>query len=190
MCTAYTDGTKLCIEMALLANALGLATPVPGMHGPRAAHVREVFDLLDVDGLWRRHGPFVDYVLGAQPDGGVFAIGRCEHPYQRDMMAYYKMGKGPLYLFYRPYHLCHVEAMKCVAEAALDGRSLLEPSGRLPGERLRLREARPAVGRDTGWNRRLRLLRDDRQLRGRGFAPGPSDLPGRGRPPDARRAQG
>ena len=69
----------------------------------------------------------MDYVLGAQPDGGVFAIGRCEHPYQRDMMAYYKMGKGPLYLFYRPYHLCHVEAMKCVAEAALDGRSLLEP---------------------------------------------------------------
>jgi predicted homoserine dehydrogenase-like protein len=128
MCTAYTDGTKLCIEMAILANALGLATPVPGMHGPRVAHVREVFDLLDIEALWRRHGPFVDYVLGAQPDGGVFTIGRCEHPYQRDMMAYYKMGKGPLYLFYRPYHLCHVEAMECVAEAALDGRSLLEPT--------------------------------------------------------------
>jgi predicted homoserine dehydrogenase-like protein len=108
MCTAYTDGTKLCIEMALLANALGLATPVPGMHGPRAAQVREVFGLLDIEALWRRHGPFVDYVLGAQPDGGVFAIGRCEHPYQQEMMAYYKMGKGPFYLFYRPYHLCHV----------------------------------------------------------------------------------
>ena len=131
MCTAYTDGTKLCIEMALLANALGLSTSVPGMHGPRAGHVREAFDLLDVESLWRRHGPFVDYVLGAQPDGGVFAIGRCDHPYQRDMMAYYKMGKGPLYLFYRPYHLCHVEAMECVAEAVLDGRSLLEPSAGL-----------------------------------------------------------
>jgi len=131
MCTAYTDGTKLCIEMALLANALSLATPVPGMHGPRAGHVREVFDLLDIESLWRRHGPFVDYVLGAQPDGGVFAVGLCEDPYQRDMMAYYKMGKGPLYLFYRPYHLCHVEAMECVAEAALDGRSLLEPAAGL-----------------------------------------------------------
>jgi len=131
MCTAYTDGTKLCIEMALLANALGLATPVPGMHGPRAGHVREVFGLLDLESLWREHGPFVDYVLGAQPDGGVFAVGRCEDPYQREMMAYYKMGKGPLYLFYRPYHLCHVEAMECVAEAVLDGRSLLEPSAGL-----------------------------------------------------------
>ncbi len=128
MCTAYTDGTKLSIEMALLANALGLATPVPGMHGPRAGHVREVFDLLDVEALWRDHGAFVDYVLGAQPDGGVFAVGHCDDQFQRDMMAYYKMGKGPFYLFYRPYHLCHVEAMECVADAALDGRSLLEPA--------------------------------------------------------------
>ncbi len=69
----------------------------------------------------------MDYLLGARPDGGVFAIGRCDHPYQRAMMAYYKMGKGPLYLFYRPYHLCHVEALGCVADAVLDGRSLLEP---------------------------------------------------------------
>jgi predicted homoserine dehydrogenase-like protein len=43
------------------------------------------------------------------------------------MLAYYKMGPGPFYLFYRPYHLCHVEAMRCVAEAALDGHSLLQP---------------------------------------------------------------
>ncbi len=128
MCTAYTDGTKLGIEMALLANALGLAAPVPGMHGPRARHVREVFDLIDIPGEWQRAGPFVDYVLGAQPDGGVFAIGRCDHPYQRGMMSYYKMGAGPFYLFYRPYHLCHVEAMAGIAEAFLDGRSLLEPS--------------------------------------------------------------
>jgi predicted homoserine dehydrogenase-like protein len=44
------------------------------------------------------------------------------------MMKYYKMGDGPFYLFYRPYHLCHVEAMRCIAEAVLDGVSLLEPS--------------------------------------------------------------
>ena len=128
MCTAYTDGTKLSIEMALLANALGLATPVPGMFGPRATHAREALTILDVPALWEKHGPFVDYVLGARPDGGVFAVGHGDHPYQRSMMAYYKMGPGPFYLFYRPYHLCHVEAMACVAEAALDGRSLLEPA--------------------------------------------------------------
>jgi predicted homoserine dehydrogenase-like protein len=126
MCTAYTDGTKLNIEMALLANGIGLSSPRPGMNGPRAADVREVLSLLDVAATWREHGPYVDYILGAEPGGGVFAVGHCDHPYQQRMMAYYKMGEGPFYLFYRPYHLCHVEAMECVLDAAR-GRSLLAP---------------------------------------------------------------
>jgi len=128
MATAYTDGTKLSIEMALVANALGLRTCVPGMHGPRAGHVREALHLFDFEALWAGRRPFVDYILGADPGGGVFVVGHCETPYQREMLAYYKMGTGPFYLFYRPYHLCHVEAMRCVAEAALDGRSLLQPA--------------------------------------------------------------
>src|SRR5262245_25458978 len=47
MCTAFTDGTKLNIEMALLANALGMRADVPGMHGPRACHVRQAADVFD-----------------------------------------------------------------------------------------------------------------------------------------------
>jgi len=127
MCTAYTDGTKLGVEMALLANALDLKTPVPGMHGPRADHVREVHDLFDLETLWTEHGPVVDYILGAEPDGGVFAVGYCEDPYQQRMMQYYKRGDGPFYIFYRPYHLCHVEAMDAIATAVLDDSSLLQP---------------------------------------------------------------
>ena len=127
MCTAYTDGTKLGVEMALLANALNLKTPVPGMHGPRADHVQEVHDLFDLNALWREHGPVVDYILGSEPDGGVFAVGYCENPYQQRMMQYYKRGDGPFYIFYRPYHLCHVEAMEAIATAVLDDRSLLQP---------------------------------------------------------------
>ena len=129
MCTAYTDGTKLNVEMSLLANALGMKTDVPGMHGPRAATLKEVFQHFDFDKLWGdRKAAVVDYVLGCQPDGGVYAVGYCDHKFQRSLMKYYKMGEGPYYLFYRPYHLCHVEAMECVADAALDGKSLLEPA--------------------------------------------------------------
>jgi len=131
MCTAYTDGTKLGVEMALLANALGLKTATPGMHGPRAEHVSEVHDLFDLEQICAEHGPVVDYILGAEPDGGVFAVGYCDDPYQQEMMQYYKMGDGPFYIFYRPYHLCHVEALQSVAEAVLDGRSLLAPSAGL-----------------------------------------------------------
>jgi predicted homoserine dehydrogenase-like protein len=127
MATAYTDGTKLCIEMALVANALGLSTFVPGMHGPQANHLQDVFHLFDFNALWKNKQPLVDYILGTEPGGGVFAIGYCEDPYQKSMLSYYKMGEGPFYLFYRPYHLCHIEAMACLAEAFLDGRSLLQP---------------------------------------------------------------
>jgi len=127
MCTGYTDGTKLAIEMALLANGLGLEVPVPGMLGPRAAQVHEALTLFDFAGLWRDRRPFVDYVLGAEPGGGVFCVGCCDEPYQRAMLRYYKLGEGPFYLLYRPYHLCHIEAMACIAEAALDGRALLQP---------------------------------------------------------------
>lgn len=127
MATAYTDGTKLCTEMALVANALGLSTLVPGMHGPRVNHVKDVFNFFDLNVLWRRQQPVVDYILGAEPGGGVFAIGYCDDEYQQSMLFYYKMGQGPFYLFYRPYHLCHIEAIACVADAFLNRRSLLQP---------------------------------------------------------------
>jgi predicted homoserine dehydrogenase-like protein len=127
MATAYTDGTKLNIEMALLANALGYRTLTPGMLGPRARDVHEVFGLFDFEAIRAGGVPAVDYILGSEPNGGVFVVAYCDHPYQRDMMSYYKMGDGPFYLFYRPYHLCHVEAMESIAAAALDGVSLLEP---------------------------------------------------------------
>ena len=125
--TAMTDGTKLNIEMALVANALDLTVIVPGMRGPLAARVHDVFDLFDFDQIWRSGCPVVDYILGAEPGGGVFAIGYCDNEYQRSMLSYYKMGDGPFYLFYRPYHLCHIEAIGGVAEAVLNGRPVLQP---------------------------------------------------------------
>lgn len=127
MATAYTDGTKLNIEMALVANALNLRTRTPGMSGPRAGDVREVSQWFDFASIRAESNACVDYILGAYPGGGVYAVGFCDHAYQRSMMEYYKMGPGPFYLFYRPYHLCHVEAMDCIVQAVMDGFSLLEP---------------------------------------------------------------
>jgi predicted homoserine dehydrogenase-like protein len=127
MCTAYTDGTKLNIEMALIANVHGARPLVPGMHGPRARHVSEVLDLFRLDAQWDGGRPLVDYVLGAEPGGGVFLVGYSGDPYCRDMMRYYKMGGGPFYVFYRPYHLCHVEAVKGALEAIASRRPLMQP---------------------------------------------------------------
>ncbi|MCG6860167.1 MAG: hypothetical protein LJE70_02600 [Chromatiaceae bacterium] len=126
-CVGYTDGTKLNVEMALVANGLDMQTDVVGMHGPRCNHVKDVCGLYDFPRLRALGKPVVDYILGAQPDGGVYVVGYCDHPYQQRLLKYYKMGDGPFYLFYRPYHLCHVEALEAVAAAVLDGESLLEP---------------------------------------------------------------
>lgn len=127
MATAYTDGTKLCIEMALVANAFGLKTPTPGMFGLRAATVQQALTLFDLDAARSDDKPWVDYILGAEPGGGVYVIGYCAEPYQQAMLEYYKMGSGPYYLIYRPYHLCHVEAMRCIFEAIDRRESLLQP---------------------------------------------------------------
>jgi predicted homoserine dehydrogenase-like protein len=125
MCAAYTDGTKLNIEMALVANATGLVPACCGMLGPRAGHVTEVFEKFDFPRL--QNPGVVDYILGAEPGGGVFVVGHCDDPVQQEYLRYYKMGNGPYYLAYRPYHLCHLETPFAIAEAALHRRAILVP---------------------------------------------------------------
>jgi predicted homoserine dehydrogenase-like protein len=130
MCAGYTDGTKLCVEMSLVANAYDLVTMVPGMHGPRADRVIEVLDLFDFEAIRESGKPVVDYVLGARPYGGVFVVGYCDNKYQQSMLGWFpsELGQGPFYVFDRSFHIVHIEAMKCVAEAFLDRDSLLQPT--------------------------------------------------------------
>jgi predicted homoserine dehydrogenase-like protein len=130
MCTAYTDGTKLCIEMALLANSIGGLTISPGMLDPRVKDVYEVFQYFNFPSLWDGKTPLVDYVLGAYPPGGVFVVGFSDQPHQMETLGWYpcRLGSGPFYVFHRPYHLGHFETMACVAEAFLDGWAVLQPT--------------------------------------------------------------
>jgi predicted homoserine dehydrogenase-like protein len=126
-CTSYTDGTKINIEMALIANALGLVTKIPGMYGIACENVDEVLDVFDFNNLFLDKKPFVDYIIGANPGGGVFAVGYCENPYQMEMLKYYKMGNGPFYNFYRPHHLPHIEIMSSIFQAVNEKKALLKP---------------------------------------------------------------
>lgn len=124
-CLAYTDGSKLNIEMSVIANEHGLTPLIPGMEGPRAGKVQEVLDLFDFD---RYNGQGrVDYVLGAKEHGGgVYVVGKCDSGFQQGYMNYYKVSnRHPYYLFFRPYHLCHLETPRAVALAALYGKAVL-----------------------------------------------------------------
>jgi predicted homoserine dehydrogenase-like protein len=71
----------------------------------------------------------VDYVVGAHPGPGVFVLGTIAHPRQRHYLNLYKLGEGPLYCFYTPYHLCHFEVPNTIARAALLGDAAIAPSG-------------------------------------------------------------
>jgi len=147
-CCAYTDGTKLGVEMALVANGTGLRPWVPGMEGPRAADVREVFSCFDFARYGVAEGApgVVDYLLGAEPGGGVFVVGWCEDPLQQFYLRYYKVhAEGPWHLFYRPYHLCHLETPRAIALAALWGKAVLRPGhGRVADVFARAKQDLPA----------------------------------------------
>ena len=129
MCSSYSDGTKLCIEMAVMANGIGGYTATPGMYGPKMSSIHEIFDHFNFNQIWNGKNPIVDYVLDAKPKGGVFVIGYTDHPYQKSTLNWLPpdMGPGPFYLFYRPYHLCHFEFAATVAEVALNKRAVLKP---------------------------------------------------------------
>ncbi|MDB9742066.1 homoserine dehydrogenase [Akkermansiaceae bacterium] len=127
-CCAYTDGTKLNIEMAVLANALGYLPTKIGMVGPKAQRVEEVLDLFNFE---KQTTPSVDYILGAEPGGGVYVVAKCDHPVQTPYLEYYKLGDAPYYLFFRPYHLCHLETTTAIAKAVLFHTPILQTSKRI-----------------------------------------------------------
>jgi predicted homoserine dehydrogenase-like protein len=65
----------------------------------------------------------------AEPGPGVFVLGTIEHPTQKHYLDLYKLGQGPLYCFYTPYHLCHFEVPNTIARAALFADAACAPLG-------------------------------------------------------------
>lgn len=131
MVTSFADGTKISFEMAVVANAFGLSVSCRGMAGPTVpvgTHVQESPGWYSPEAL-ETPGGIVEYVVQAEPGPGVFVIARQGHPVQREYLKYYKLGNGPYYVFYHPYHLCHFEAHHSIARAALFEDATMAPIG-------------------------------------------------------------
>ncbi len=130
MVTSFADGTKISFEQAIVANATGMGVGKRGMFGPTVKsgiHLKDVAnDLYPLDKLIEGSG-IVDYVVGAEPGPGVFVLGTHDNPIQQHYLNLYKLGEGPLYLFYTPYHLCHFEAPLTAARAVLFNDAALSP---------------------------------------------------------------
>jgi len=127
MATSFADGTKISMENAVVANATGFKVGRRGMYGPRCAHVSEAIKLFPLEQML--NGGLVDYILGAEPGPGVFVLGYNDHPVRQSYMKYFKMGEGPLYVFYVPYHLPHLEVPLTAARAVLFHDAAAAPLG-------------------------------------------------------------
>ncbi len=129
MVTSFADGTKVSVEQALVANATGMSVHKRGMLGmDHRGHVDELTGMYDLEEL-KALGGAVDYVVGSQPGPGIYVLATHDDPKQQHYLELYKLGTGPLYSFYTPYHLCHFEVPTTVARAALLGDSTIRPLG-------------------------------------------------------------
>ncbi len=128
MLVEFVDGSKTMVEMAAIANATGLVPDVSGMHGPAATR-EELSSVLvpTADGGVLSRKGVVDYSVGKGVAPGVFVVAEMAHPRLRERMNDLKLGAGPYYTFYRPYHLTSLEVPLTCARAVLYGKADMVP---------------------------------------------------------------
>ena len=128
MVSSFADGSKISFEQAIIANGTGMRVAKRGMLGPNAPGIqlKDAISLFPAEELLNGPG-IVDYIVGAEPGPGVFVLATTDHPVQQHYLNLYKLGTGPFYLFYTPYHLCHLEVPNTVARAALFHDAALTP---------------------------------------------------------------
>ena len=128
MLVEFVDGSKTMVEMAAISNATGLVPDKPGMHGPAATltELEKVLCPVADGGVLSRKG-VVDYSIGKGVAPGVFVIAEMAHPRVRERMHDLKLGPGPYYRFFRPYHLTSLEVPLSCARAVLYKAADMQP---------------------------------------------------------------
>ena len=123
--TSFADSTKLSMEAAVLANATGFHAGRRGMYGPACKEVREMANLLPAEEMLTTG--LVDYALGAAPHTGAFVIIHEDSRLKKTQLAYYKLGNGPFYVFYTPFHLPHLQIASTIGRAAIHHDATVAP---------------------------------------------------------------
>ena len=95
------------------------------MIGPECGYVRELANLLPPEAML--DGGIVDYSVGAAPHTGAFVVVHETNPYKQTQLAYYKIGDGPFYVFYTPFHLPHIQLPSTIARAVVHADPTVAP---------------------------------------------------------------
>jgi len=115
--TSFADSTKLSMETTVVANATGFHVGRRGMYGPSCSYVRELSKLLPAEKMLETG--LVDYSVGAAPMTGAWVIVYEESPLKRAQLTYYRLGDGPFFVFYTPFHLPHVQIPSTIGRAVV-----------------------------------------------------------------------
>ncbi|ANT50454.1 NAD(P)H-dependent oxidoreductase [Mesorhizobium amorphae] len=151
MLVEFVDGSKTAIEMVAIANATGLVPDVPGMHGPTAT-LEELASVLcprEDGGVLHRKG-VVDYSIGKGVAPGVFCIIETRHPRVLERMVDLKVGKGPYFTIFRPYHLTSLEVPLSAARAVVYKRADMEPLDHPVAEAVAVAKSDLGTGQSLG----------------------------------------
>jgi predicted homoserine dehydrogenase-like protein len=124
--TSFTDGSKVQVEQAHIANGLGLGIVRPGLLGPNVDTILKGADILGCAAEELGY-PVADYIVTKDAPGAVYIVARHDDE-QAASLNYMKMGEGPYYVIKKPYHLCHLEMIKTLKQLALTGGILLDNS--------------------------------------------------------------
>jgi predicted homoserine dehydrogenase-like protein len=129
MVTSFADGSKISFEQAIVANGTGFVVRSRGMSRGMEYKddVMKIGKIYEIDEA-RKLGGVVDYVVGT-PLTKVFVLAEHPDPKQQHYLNLYKMGEGPLYSFFLPYHLVHFEVPTAIARVALFRDSVAKPLG-------------------------------------------------------------
>ena len=123
--TAAADGTKINLEMAIVANATGMRPAQRGMNGITTT-VETLLEDFERAGLLAG-APIVEFTFGIP--SGVFIIARTDDRQLQDEWRYLKMGPGPHYLFHNSRVLADFDSPISAAEAVLYGTATIAPKG-------------------------------------------------------------
>ena len=148
MLVEFVDGSKTMVEMAAIANATGLIPDCPGMHGPACSRdeLNKVLIPASAGGVLSSDAGRVDYTVGKGVAPGVFVVAEMDHPRIRERMEDLKMGEGPYFTFFRPYHLTSLEVPLTCARAVLYGKADMVPMPRPVAEVCAVAKKDMAVG--------------------------------------------
>ncbi|MFZ5675070.1 MAG: NAD(P)H-dependent oxidoreductase [Pseudomonadota bacterium] len=139
MLVEFVDGSKTMVEMVAIANATGLVPDQPGMHGPAATRdeLAQVLIPKSKGGVLGKAG-CVDYSIGKGVAPGVFCIVEADHPRVIERMIDLKVGKGPFFSLFRPFHLTSLEVPISAAHAVLHKQADMVPLDRPVAEAIAL----------------------------------------------------